>query len=99
LAFIELQVQQNGGEVALYDDQIQAVVGSKRIFISGLRELHMLRFINYSRVEKRNVIAMADGWRTVTKRDAPLLLVKAKYHRATRPDVNKQPAGDGVTAA
>ena len=50
-------------------------------------------------MKKRNEIAMADGWRTISKKEAPLLLVKAKYHRATRPDVKKQPAADGVTAA
>ena len=64
----------------------------------GLRELHALGFIDYARDNKRNQIAMVDGWRTVTRRDAPQLLLKAKYHRAARSDEQKQSTADTATA-
>jgi len=42
LAYVEQQVQQHGESVVLFDDELASIIGSTRIYISGLRELHAL---------------------------------------------------------
>jgi hypothetical protein len=73
LAFVELQVEHHCGEVTLYDDQFHAVIGSTRIYISGLRELHALGFIEYTKADDatRCTKAACPGQVQEQSRDAP----------------------------
>jgi hypothetical protein len=66
LMFIEQEIAHScGGSVTLYNDQF-AVVGSVKVVLPGLSELHALGLIDVTRFPKRHVCANRDvdrrGW-------------------------------------
>lgn len=68
LLFIEGEIaRQGGGRVTIYADQF-AVVGSIRVVLPGLSELHALGLIDVQRFQKRHVCALSERWRDVVSR-------------------------------
>jgi hypothetical protein len=58
------------------------VVGSSRVILPGLSELHALGLIEVTRYPKRHVCAMSDRWRDIaSKRDAIVISGLARGKR------------------
>ncbi len=73
-------------------------MGSRRITTSGSRELGVLGLLGHERHDKRSTYTLCERWRNVTKRDAPLLISRARIE-AHRPTRQKKPAAaDRATA-
>jgi hypothetical protein len=78
LAFVEREIERNGGgEVRLYSDELE-MIGSRRIVLPSLSELNALGFLRVTRYQKQHLIGLSDGWRTVSKRDARVLSARAR---------------------
>jgi hypothetical protein len=82
LLFIEGEIARaGGGTVTIYADQF-AVVGSIRVVLPGLSELHALGLIDVERFQKRHVCAMSERWRGVaSRRDAVAISETARMQR------------------
>lgn len=66
LLFIEGEIARQGGNpVTIYADQF-AVVGSIRVVLPGLSELHALGLLDVERLQKRYVCARSERWRDIT---------------------------------
>ena len=64
LAFIGTVEGQSGGPVVtIWNDQFEAVVGSRRVYLPGLHELSALGLIEARRLPKRHLIGRSDSWR------------------------------------
>ena len=50
-----------------------------------MAEIHALGLVNVVRYQKRYLISISDGWRTVTKRDAAALSASARARRMPVP--------------
>jgi hypothetical protein len=88
LRFIETAIERQGGNAALFDDEL-AVVGSSRVYKFGCRELHALGFIEFAREDKRNTFTLSQRWRSVTtQKEATLISARAR-HQQRKP---QQPA-------
>ena len=65
LLFIEGEIaRQGGGAVTLFADQL-AVVGSIKVIVPGLAELHALGLLDVKRHTKRHVCALSERWRNI----------------------------------
>lgn len=83
LLFIEGEIaRQGGGRITIYADQF-AVVGSIRVVLPGLSELHALGLIDVTRFPKRHVCALSERWRAIASRHDAVDLADAA--RAKRP--------------
>jgi hypothetical protein len=83
LLFIEGEIarQGGGGSTTLHADQL-AVVGSVRVVLPGLSELHGLGLIDWRRYPKRHVIALSDRWHDIeTPRQAMTVSATARTQR------------------
>ena len=71
LLFIEGEIaRRGGGAVTLYAFQL-AAVGSIKVVLPSLSELHGLGLIDWQRLPKRHVISLSERWRDIrTMRDA-----------------------------
>ena len=95
--FIEQEIAHScGGSVTPYNDQF-AVVGSVKVVLPGLSELHALGLIDVTRFPKRHVCAMSERWRDIrTMRDAKIVSVVGRVQRM--PPLPSQPASVSATA-
>jgi hypothetical protein len=65
LMFIEQEIERSGSDtVLLYFDQL-AVVGSRRVVLPGLSELHGLGLIDWQRYPKKHRISLSGPWRDI----------------------------------
>jgi hypothetical protein len=65
LLFIEGEIARGGGgAVSIFSDQF-AVVGSIRVVVPGLAELHALGLLDVKRHAKRHVCALSERWRNI----------------------------------
>ena len=69
LAFIGTVEGQSGGPVVtIWNDQFEAVVGSRRVYLPGLHELSALGLIDLVRLHKRHLVGRSERWREVKTR-------------------------------
>jgi hypothetical protein len=81
LAYVEREIERaGGGNVTLFNDQLEKV-GSRNIYVPGLSELNALGLLRVVRMQKRHLISLSDGWRTVSKQDAVILSARARVRR------------------
>jgi hypothetical protein len=96
LAFVEREIErQGGGNVRLYNDELE-MIGSRRIVLPSLSELNALGFLRVTRYQKQHVIGLSDGWRAVSKRDARVLSASARIR--PMPVLGQQPASASTGA-
>jgi hypothetical protein len=93
LTFIETEIARNGGgPVTLYADQF-AVVGSVKVVVPGLSELHGLGLIDWQRHPKRHVISLSARWRMIeTAKQAMIVSATARVQRMPLLPTPSQPA-------
>ena len=72
LAFIGTVEDQSGSPVVtIWHDEFEAIIGSRRVYLPGLHELHALGFIEARRLPKRHLVARSESWRRIkTKAEA-----------------------------
>jgi hypothetical protein len=75
--------------VTLYADQF-AVVGSVRVVLPGLSELHKLGLIDWERFPKRYVIGLSNRWRSIAT---------AKQAMSVSALARRQPSGESGARA
>ncbi len=99
LLFVEGELARaGGGSVTLYADQL-AVVGSVRIVLPGLRELHALGFLEVQRHPKRHACALSDRWRAVqTAKQAASISARARDQRMPPQPMPSQPSATSANA-
>ena len=80
--FIEGEIARSGcGRAMLYNDQF-AAVGSIKVVLPGLSELHALGLIEVTRFPKQHICSMSERWRNIhTMRDAKIVSVVARAQR------------------
>jgi hypothetical protein len=84
LLFIEGEIARaGGGSVTIYADQF-AVVGSIRVVLPGLSELHALGLIDVERSQKRHV-AVSERWRDVATKFRSVAMTRCIRARPRRP--------------
>ena len=54
--------REGGGAVTIHNDQF-AAVGSRRVYLPGLIELHELGLVEVKRLQKRHLLALSDRCR------------------------------------
>jgi hypothetical protein len=93
LLFIEGEIaRQGGGRVTIYADQF-AVVGSIKVVLPGLSELHALGLIDVKRHTQRHVCALSDRWRGIeTAMHAMRISANARVRRSLPVTTPTQPA-------
>jgi hypothetical protein len=68
--------------VTIWHDRLEAVIGSRRVYLPGLHELHALGFIEARRLP---IVARSEGWRRIkSKAEAAQLLVREAGRRYRR---------------
>jgi hypothetical protein len=99
LLFIEGEIaRQGGGAVTIYADQF-AVVGSIRVVLPGLVELHALGLLDVKRHSKRHVCALSDRWRNIeTPMHAMRVSADARVRRSLPVMTPPQPATASTSA-
>ena len=99
LLFIEQEIARGGGgAVTIYADQF-AVVGSIRVIVPGLAELHALGLIDVERFPKRHVCAMSERWRDIVARHEAFDISDAVRTKRPLPVLTQpQPATASVSA-
>lgn len=98
LAFIDAEIERQGGSAVLFDDQL-AMIGSSRVYKFGCRELHLLGFIAFAREHKCNTFTPSQRWRGVrTKDDAMLISARARYQESKSPSPQPASASSNATA-
>jgi len=84
--------RQGGGRVTIYADQF-AVVGSIKVVLPGLSELHALGLIDVKRHTQRHVCALSDRWRGIeTAMHAMRISANARVRRSLPVTTPTQPA-------
>jgi hypothetical protein len=99
LAFVGTVEDQSGGPVVtLWNDQLEAVIGSRRVFVPGLHELHALGLVVVKRLPKRHLVARSEDWRRIkTKAEARAISIAARarggapLQQPGKPAVPEQP--------
>ena len=65
LRFIEMEIQrQGGGRVLIFNDQFE-MIGSRKVYVPGLSELHSLGLLSVARHPKQHTCALSDRWRDI----------------------------------
>ena len=79
LKFIDTEIErQGGGAAVVFTDQL-AMIGSRRVYVGGVSELHALGLIEAVRRVKRYDIRASQRWRDVkTQRDAVVIAGRAR---------------------
>jgi hypothetical protein len=93
LMFIETEIARGGvGPVTIFNDQLE-MIGSRRVYLPGLYELHALGLVEVTRYPKRHVCQLSDGWRDITTRKQAMMISGvARFQRRPPPPKPSQPA-------
>jgi hypothetical protein len=95
LAFVERQIRHSGGGgVMLFNDQLDAAVGSRR-YVQGLAILNPLGLVRVARAQKKWLISISDGWRDVASPDHATVLADVARLRRMPVQRTTQPASSG----
>ena len=93
MTFIESEVaRQGGGRVVIFNDPFE-MIGSRRVYLPGLNELHALGLVEITRYPKRHICQLLDGWREITTpKEAMIISGVARYQRKPPLPTPSQPA-------
>ena len=65
LKFVTSEIARNGGgRVVIHNDQLE-MIGSRRIYLTGLFELHTLGLLDVERYPKCHACRLSDRWRDI----------------------------------
>jgi hypothetical protein len=65
LKFVTSEIARNGGgRVVIHNDQLE-MIGSRRIYLTGLFELHTLGLLEVERYSKCHACRLSDRWRDI----------------------------------
>jgi hypothetical protein len=65
LKYVLSEIARNGGGRTTIPNDMLEFVGSRRVFLTGIFELHVLGLLDVERIPKAHICAPSDRWRDI----------------------------------